>query len=315
MAKIPAPTSPLAKTPTWELDGKRKGPPSIVLSNGTVADVADHGALTRWTALKLMVALERYPFEWKEDRAPRVKHAVALARALTKAARFEQLHVSMGRGFGGASPKPQAFSKSTFDSLARKTVLQRFNPNQGAPMVVARTGGPLDVQYEWSLRLGETWLTLHAFDTNENRARMNAMFDVVRRADVATVWATLGNGHGGGMSARIAQSPLERTIEDHDLKLLSAPWKLHIGCAWIDLPGARELAEKVVAKQKKVASIDAHGLLFETTPSKSAIEKDASRVAAHKAWLTFKNVLYKLANQQFHDKKARKILRELGMAG
>jgi hypothetical protein len=251
-----------------------------------------------------MVILERYPFEWAQDREPRVGAAQKLAAALGTAASWKVAHTDLGKRIAGTLPKPARFAKGDFDAFVKKVVLQRFNANKPGPSLLIRTGGELDVQYAWSYRLHDNWLELFAHDTPANRARMESFFDQVRRAHEAAPWATLGHGYAGAMSWTTAGLGWAN-FQKHELAQLAAPWRLHIGRLWTDVPEAGEKADALAKKSPDLVRVDEHGVEISAQAPTAATDR-APTHAAGKTFLTLKNALGKIVNTVLHDKKRRK---------
>jgi hypothetical protein len=289
LAPTPRGAGPAWKQARWTID-----------VGGRPASADELAALTRWTALKLETALERYPFEWAQDRAPRLEAVRALVAVLAGAAPWTQLHISMG----GHEAEPRSFDHAAFDAAVAKVALQRFNANAPGPEILVRTGGPRDVQYPWSLRVTDLHLELHGPDTPAARKRMATLFTATRAAHDAAVWSTLGFGHAGRLSAALVKAWTMRSYQDHDRKLLAPPWRLHLGRLWTEVPRARATVETWA--EKHGASLDRDGLLVAFDLPESPTDRSA--VPAYRAAMTLQRAVAGIVNNAFHDAKERRAM-------
>lgn len=280
------------------------------MADGTPANPKEVPELVRWTGLKLHVAFERYPFEWAEDRAPRVPAVRALTAAIARAAPWKFMHALGGSSWRGTPSKPKRFSQADLDAYTKKVVLQRFNANVPSPRLLVRVGGELDVQYAWSLDVTDLGLTLFAHDTEKNRRKMEKLWALVRRSHSAAVWATLGHGYAGASSSLLAGIRYPwgpwNAFSTHEQKQLAPPWRYHVGRLWLDVPAAETKATAFAKTHGKIARIDAHGLEVEATPPRSATDHPAPLIAASKAFSKTKLALGKIVNSALHDRQQRK---------
>jgi len=306
MPAIPPPAPPLSRSPRFDLDHK---PALVVMPDGTPVDGRETPAIARWTALKLIVVVERYPFEWAEDRAVHLPAARALAATLAAVARWKFLHLHAG---GTSPPAGQPYSKAQLMSELKRVVLQRFDANRPAPLVVARTGHRDDVQYEWSLVASDTYALVYAHDTPANRKKMDALFDACRRSHAGAVVARLGHGFDGVVSSAIAgvrfRWGLAAGFHDHDGKMLTPPWRVHVGRMWIDVPEAGRRAAAIAKAKSSIARVDEHGLLFEMRPPTSATDRSKPRLDLWRASAAAEKAIRKMVNDAFHDPKRRREL-------
>ncbi|MEJ7733016.1 MAG: hypothetical protein WKG00_27940 [Polyangiaceae bacterium] len=307
MPAVPAPLPPLPRTPTFRFSGKTT---EVVMPGGRVANRQDVPSIVRWTSLKLAVHVERYPFEWAEDREPRVPAARALVATLGRAAPWTFAHTSMkATAWGGTAVSAKPFSKRDFEAFTRKVTLQRFNANVPAPCMVVRTGKELDVQYEWSLEVSDLTLTLYAWDTPKNRVKMEKIFDVVRRARVGAVFASLGFGYAGAQSTLLAgvryQWGPASAFYRHEQKQLCPPWHRHIGRLWVDIPAAAAKAAAFAKTRGKHAHVDDHGLEMLAPAPRSATDRPAALTGAARKFSSIQNALSKIVSAALHDRKQR----------
>lgn len=306
MPAVPKPKPPLARTPTFRTSGHAT---EVLLANGQVAAPASVPEITRWTSLALHVALERYPFEWAEDRAPRVAAARALATSLAGAAKWTFAHSASTSRWEGAARKPSRFSQRELDAFLKKTVLQRFNANTPSPRLLLRTGGAHDVQYEWSLEITDLGLELLAHDTPKNRAALEKLFAGVRRAHQAAPWATLGHGYAGAASTLIAgvRYPWgpHSAFRQHAEKQLAPPWRGHIGPLWLAVPAVYAKAAALARAKPAIATLDEDGLLVASKPPRAATDRPAALSASAKAFTASRNAMGKMVNSALHARKLR----------
>ena len=306
----PAPLPPLERTPTFRFSGETT---EVVMPDGRVANPKELPQIARWTSLKLSVYVERYPFEWAEDRAPRVPAVRELAAALGRAAPWTFAHASMKTSrWGGTAVRARPFSKRDFEAFTKKVVLQRFNANVPAPSMVVRTGKELDVQYDSSLQLSDLALTLYAWDTPKNRLKMEKIFDLARRSHAGAVLATLGHGYAGAQSTLLAgvryQWGPASAFYNHEQKQLCPPWCWHIGRLWMDIPAAAAKAAAFAKVHGKHAHVDGHGLVMVVPAPKSATDRPAALIGAARKFSTVQKALSKIVNDALHDRKQRKEL-------
>jgi hypothetical protein len=283
----------------------------IVHPDGRVAARAEHAALTRWTSLKLECCLERYPVEWLEDRAPRRKAAIALVMQLAKAARWTQMHA---KAPSYRVPGAEPFSAKAFGAWADKIVLMGVRDYPG-PLLLARTGGPDDVQYAWSLMVTPTIVRLFGPDTSAHRKRFDTFFGRVRKAHSAAAWATLGVGHAGELSGEIMHVWRWPYYEPHDLKLLSPPWRTHLGRLWTDVPGVERHLRAWMERHPSIARPDRDGFLVDVRAPARPTERGAARLAHARDIGTLQKRVHTEVNDALHDRKVRRQMRELGLLG
>jgi hypothetical protein len=217
------------------------------------------------------------------------------------------MHVTMG---SYRTPDARPFARRAYDDALSKVVMQRFNSNQPGPLCAARTGGPADVQYDASLLVHDLWFDLYLRDTPANRKTMNRLFDGLRAEHSGAVWATLGHGHAGLVSASMVGVGTNRLFNQHDEKLLTPPWRSHVGRLWTIVPEVARKAEAFCAKHGKIAEIDKHGLSITLAPSKTPTDRGAARVATQRAFSTLQLACRKLVNTALHDRKHRRAIAE-----
>jgi hypothetical protein len=312
MPLVPRPRPPLDESPTFRFSGHT---PEVVLADGETVPSKALAEIARWTSLKLSVALERYPFEWAEDRAPRVPAARALTALLARAAPWTFTHAPTRTSWRGSPARAKRFSRAELEAFTKRVVLQRFNANVPAPRLLVRTGEELDLQYEWSFEVTDLGLALFAHDTPGNRAKLEKLFEAVRRNHQGPVKATLGHGYAGADSTLLAGVRYQwgpySAFAQHEQKQLAPPWRAHIGRLWIDVPAASAKAAAFASARGKLAELDAHGLHVAGPAPRSATDRPAALVSIAKGFMTLQNAIGKLVSTALHDTKQRK---ELGAA-
>jgi hypothetical protein len=259
------------------------------------------------------IGLERYPFEWAEDREPRLDAVRNLVSNLAKAARWTGLQIAVSRY---RFPPLQPFSRKAFDDAVKKVALQRFNANVPAPVIAVRTGRLEELQYPWSLAVCSCHLFVFAHDTTKNRLAMNRLFGMARKARDAAVYATLSHGYAGvsswdAVGLKFPWGP-RPAFFDHDKAQLTPPWRAHLGRAWLDVPGAMRFVDAYVGKQRN-AVVDPDGLLLDATPARVATDRSSARRAAWRAFSTLHKRVAQVANDVYHDRQGRKQLRAAGL--
>lgn len=302
MPAVPPPMAPLAKTPVFR---NRE----VVTADGTVVPAKQVPAIARWTSLKLEIAIERYPFEWAQDREPRLPAVRALAKTVAGAARWTFVHGRLGGS--GSAPAAKPSSPGVLDDYAKKLLLQRFNASSPAPYALFRTGGANDVQYEWSLQLSDLGISVYAHDTPANRKKLDALFDHARSSHDGCVTATMRFAYAGFVSTELAgvRYPwgAAATFWNHEQKQLAPAWRGHIGTLWTVVPEAGKKATAFATKQA-LARLDEHGLSIGTAPPRSATDRNAKVLACAKAFTTLNGALRKIVTTALHDTKQRTAL-------
>jgi hypothetical protein len=211
------------------------------------------------------------------------------------------------------APPTRPFLSSWFDEAVRKIALQRFNSNQPSPLIFVRTGGPDDLQYEWSMTITDLLVIVYAHDTKKNRAAMNRLFSTVRRSHDGAVCASLGYGLAGvASSARLGLGikwGVKAAFFDHDTALLAPPWRCHIGQKWLDVEGAAKVMQRLAVRQEG-AKLDRDGFLFEQAPARSPTERSPEQRTAHRAFSIARKRAAGTVNRAYHDPKWRKTMRQ-----
>jgi hypothetical protein len=301
--RVAPPRPPLDRTPTVAAREAR-------LADGSVVERNDLPSLARWTSLKMTIGLERYPFEWAEDRERRVGAVRELVTKLAAAAKWTVLQVAIA---ARTLPPKKPFAKKAFDDAVKKVALQRFNSNAPMPIVLARTGRDEDLQYAWSFAVCDCHLYMFAHDTAKNRATMDKLFSIARRAHDAAVWATISHGYAGSFSSAAfdlgTKWGLRPAFHDHDEAQLTPPWRAHIGRAWLDVPGTERFMMGFAKKQRR-ATIDRDGLLLDVSPPREATDRGAARLSTWRTFTTMQKHVARVANNVFHDPQMRKAMRE-----
>lgn len=303
MAKLPPSVARLPVSPRWRFHGSGSKLVSDVVLDGRVADRSELGTLLRWTSLVLHVSFHRHVELTVPRTDARVAKALAAVRALAAAERWTLAGTLDLHGLG-EPPARSAKKCSSAKLLGDANMLLLTFASSREPTAFARSGKPEEVQYAWQLVVTPWYATLHAPPTAKGTALLAKTFDALRANDAVTVM-TLGHGHSGLLSAKSfrdgtfkCNGPFGSTqwvaaaFAKHDAELLAPIHRGHVGPRLLELPRARELAEKLVAANKANAKLDAKGVLWTGIEPSSPTERKPPALAAAKRFAAFARALH-----------------------
>jgi hypothetical protein len=317
---LPASLPRLDASPTWSIHGsKYKIVTDVLLEDDRVASRRELGTLLRWTSLELQLDFHLHVERAIDRGDPRVRGAIAAAKALWKGARWTLGGRANLQGYGH-EPLVRSLTKASatsFASEARKLLLGWST--EGWPATYARTGAPLDVQYDAEIVVGNTRAQLFLPDSAANRKKLGALFDTLRKNDAVTC-ARLGYGFAGLLSARSFRDGtfkqngpfgptqwLIRAFSQHQDRLLAPPWRVHIGPRLLEPERGAERTRKMISARPGRMVWDPRGVLWTGAEAKTPTERKAPSVTEAKRIESWILALHKdIAAERTRKRDARR---------